>query len=51
MPRLAALGFPHARGPALDLLADAMGFFFVFDDHSTAPSAATPPRPPASARC
>ncbi|MGW5768864.1 terpene synthase family protein [Streptomyces longwoodensis] len=37
MPRLAALGFPHARGPALDLLADAMGFFFVFDDQFDGP--------------
>jgi avermitilol synthase len=32
MPRLAAYGFPYARGPALDLCADAMAFFFVFDD-------------------
>ncbi|MET9700492.1 terpene cyclase [Streptomyces sp. NPDC006529] len=32
MPRLAALGFPCARGTALDLCADAMAFFFVFDD-------------------
>ncbi|MFD3759923.1 terpene cyclase [Streptomyces sp. NPDC058622] len=32
MPRLAALGFPYAQGPALDLCADAMAFFFVFDD-------------------
>ncbi|MFJ3233801.1 terpene cyclase [Streptomyces sp. NPDC086787] len=32
MPRLAALGFPCARGPALDLCADAMALFFVFDD-------------------
>ncbi|MFJ4813326.1 terpene synthase family protein [Streptomyces longwoodensis] len=37
MPRLAALGFPHARGQALDLLADAMGFFFVFDDQFDGP--------------
>ncbi|MFI9155536.1 terpene cyclase [Streptomyces sp. NPDC053367] len=37
MPRLAALGFPHARGPGLDLLADAMGFFFVFDDQLDGP--------------
>lgn len=37
MPRLAALGFPHARGPALDLCADAMGFFFVFDDQFDGP--------------
>lgn len=32
MARLAALGFPYARGPALDLCTDAMAFFFVFDD-------------------
>ncbi|MEV7401953.1 terpene cyclase [Streptomyces sp. NPDC091267] len=32
MPRLAALGFPYAQGPALDLCVDAMAFFFVFDD-------------------
>lgn len=32
MPRLAALGFPYAQGPALDLCADAMALFFVFDD-------------------
>ncbi len=32
MPRLAAYGFPYAEGPALDLCADAMAFFFVFDD-------------------
>ncbi|GAA1244848.1 hypothetical protein GCM10009665_39630 [Kitasatospora nipponensis] len=32
MPRLAAHGFPYAQGPALDLCADAMAFFFVFDD-------------------
>ncbi len=32
MPRLAALGFPGARGGMLDLCADAMAFFFVFDD-------------------
>ncbi|MCQ9181648.1 terpene cyclase [Streptomyces sp. IBSBF 2953] len=37
MPRLAALGFPHARGPELDLCADAMGFFFVFDDQFDGP--------------
>ncbi|MCQ9130330.1 terpene synthase family protein [Streptomyces hilarionis] len=37
MPRLAALGFPHARGAALDLCADAMGFFFVFDDQFDGP--------------
>ncbi|MGW2787427.1 terpene synthase family protein [Streptomyces populi] len=32
MPCLAALGFPYARGPALELCADAMALFFVFDD-------------------
>ncbi|MER5618629.1 hypothetical protein [Streptomyces sp. NPDC002215] len=32
MPRLAALGFPYAQGAALDLCADAMALFFVFDD-------------------
>jgi pentalenene synthase/avermitilol synthase len=32
MPRLAALGFPYARGAALELCADAMALFFVFDD-------------------
>ncbi|WTW98797.1 hypothetical protein OG216_38065 [Streptomycetaceae bacterium NBC_01309] len=32
MPGLAALGYPHARGAELDLCADAMAFFFVFDD-------------------
>ncbi|MGW2913039.1 terpene synthase family protein [Streptomyces asoensis] len=37
MTRLAALGFPHARGRALDLCADAMGFFFVFDDQFDGP--------------
>ncbi|MFE5588180.1 hypothetical protein [Kitasatospora sp. NPDC056531] len=31
MPRLAAYGFPHARGPELDLCADTMAFFFVFE--------------------
>ncbi|MFJ5273379.1 terpene synthase family protein [Streptomyces sp. NPDC088358] len=37
MPGLAALGFPYAQGPALDLCADAMGFFFVFDDQFDGP--------------
>ncbi|MGW2270245.1 terpene synthase family protein [Streptomyces yangpuensis] len=32
MPLLAALGFPYAQGAMLDLCADAMAFFFVFDD-------------------
>ncbi|MFD9476945.1 MULTISPECIES: hypothetical protein [Streptomyces] len=31
MPLLAAHGFPRAQGPALDLCADAMAFFFVSD--------------------
>ncbi|MFE2285572.1 terpene cyclase [Streptomyces sp. NPDC059443] len=32
MPRLAAAGVPYAQGPALDLCADSMALFFVFDD-------------------
>ncbi|WP_328764852.1 terpene synthase family protein [Streptomyces sp. NBC_00272] len=44
MPRLAALGFPHARGPALELCADAMGFFFVFDDQFDGPLGLDPAR-------
>ncbi|MFI6985163.1 terpene cyclase [Embleya sp. NPDC050154] len=37
MPGLAALGYPHARGAALDLCADTMAFFFVFDDQFDGP--------------
>ncbi|MFJ2753180.1 terpene cyclase [Streptomyces sp. NPDC087297] len=44
MPRLAALGYPHARGVALDLCADAMGFFFVFDDQFDGPLGRDPAR-------
>ncbi|MFE7932387.1 terpene cyclase [Streptomyces sp. NPDC057456] len=44
MPRLAALGFPHARGAALNLCADAMGFFFVFDDQFDGPLGRDPAR-------
>ncbi|MET7457998.1 terpene cyclase [Streptomyces sp. NPDC005574] len=44
MPRLAALGFPHAQGPALALCADAMGFFFVFDDQFDGPLGRDPAR-------
>ncbi|MFD5410200.1 terpene synthase family protein [Streptomyces nojiriensis] len=44
MPRLAALGYPHARGAALDLCADAMGFFFVFDDQFDGPLGRDPAR-------
>ncbi|MYS23210.1 pentalenene synthase/avermitilol synthase [Streptomyces sp. DvalAA-14] len=44
MPRLAALGFPYARGPALDLCADAMAFFFVFDDQFDGPLGREPAR-------
>ncbi|MFC4036643.1 terpene cyclase [Streptomyces polygonati] len=44
MPRLAALGFPYARGPALDLCADAMAFFFVFDDQFDGPLGRDPAR-------
>ncbi|MEU3369269.1 terpene cyclase [Streptomyces sp. NPDC006660] len=44
MPRLAALGFAHADSPALDLCADAMGFFFVFDDQFDGPLGRDPAR-------
>ncbi|WP_328306679.1 terpene cyclase [Streptomyces sp. NBC_00442] len=44
MPRLAALGFPHAEGPALDLCADAMAFFFIFDDQFDGPLGRDPAR-------
>ncbi|MFI1653074.1 terpene cyclase [Streptomyces avidinii] len=37
MPRLAALGYPYARGPVLDLCVDAMGFFFFDDDQFDGP--------------
>jgi pentalenene synthase/avermitilol synthase len=37
MPKLAALGFPYATGEGLDLCADAMAFFFVFDDQFDGP--------------
>ncbi|MFF0000783.1 terpene synthase family protein [Streptomyces avermitilis] len=44
MPRLAACGFPYARGAALDLCADAMAFFFVFDDQFDGPLGRDPAR-------
>jgi pentalenene synthase/avermitilol synthase len=44
MPLLAALGLPHARGAALDLCADAMAFFFVFDDQFDGPLGQDPAR-------
>ncbi|MER5934042.1 terpene cyclase [Streptomyces sp. NPDC002054] len=44
MPRLAAYGFPHATGPVLDLCADTMGFFFVFDDQFDGPLGQNPAR-------
>ncbi|MFG2720633.1 terpene cyclase [Streptomyces sp. NPDC048416] len=44
MPRLAALGLPHAVGPALELCADAMAFFFVFDDQFDGPLGRDPAR-------
>ena len=44
MPGLAALGFPYARGPALDLCTDAMAFFFVFDDQFDGPLGRSPSR-------
>ncbi|MEU6556345.1 terpene cyclase [Streptomyces sp. NPDC046915] len=50
MPRLAALGFPHARGAALELCADAMAFFFVFDDQFDGPLGQDPARAAAVCR-
>ncbi|WP_327287424.1 terpene synthase family protein [Streptomyces sp. NBC_01198] len=44
MPRLAALGYPYARGAALDLCADAMAFFFIFDDQFDGPLGRDPAR-------
>lgn len=44
MPLLAAHGFPYAQGPALDLCADAMAFFFVFDDQFDGPLGQDPAR-------
>ncbi|MER7049624.1 terpene synthase family protein [Streptomyces jumonjinensis] len=49
MPLLAARGFPYATGPALDLCADAMAFFFVFDDQFDGPLGRDPAR--AAAAC
>ncbi|MFB6808887.1 terpene cyclase [Streptomyces sp. NPDC056387] len=49
MPLLAAYGFPYAQGPALDLCADAMAFFFVFDDQFDGPLGRDPAR--AAAAC
>lgn len=44
MPKLAALGFPYATGDGLDLCADAMAFFFVFDDQFDGPLGRHPDR-------
>jgi avermitilol synthase len=44
MPKLAALGFPYATGEGLDLCADAMAFFFVFDDQFDGPLGRHPDR-------
>lgn len=44
MPKLAALGFPYATGEELDLCADAMAFFFVFDDQFDGPLGRHPDR-------
>ncbi len=44
IPRLAAYGYPYAEGPALDLCADAMAFFFVFDDQFDGPLGQAPDR-------
>ena len=37
MPKLAAYGFPYATGADLELCADAMAFFFLFDDQFDGP--------------
>ncbi|MFD7097757.1 terpene synthase family protein [Streptomyces xanthophaeus] len=50
MPLLAAYGFPYAHGPALDLCADAMAFFFVFDDQFDGPLGQDPARAAAVCR-
>ncbi|MFE2140302.1 terpene cyclase [Streptomyces sp. NPDC059456] len=50
MPLLAASGFPYAQGPALDLCADAMAFFFVFDDQFDGPLGQDPARAAAACR-
>lgn len=42
MPRLAAYGFPYATGAELDLCADAMAFFFLFDDQFDGPLGSRP---------
>lgn len=44
MPKLAAFGFPYAMGDGLDLCADAMAFFFVFDDQFDGPLGRHPDR-------
>ncbi|MFF4331132.1 terpene cyclase [Streptomyces sp. NPDC001591] len=44
MTLLAACGFPYTTGPALDLCADAMAFFFVFDDQFDGPLGQDPAR-------
>ncbi|MFG2752390.1 terpene synthase family protein [Streptomyces xanthophaeus] len=49
-PLLAAYGFPYAHGPALDLCADAMAFFFVFDDQFDGPLGQDPARAAAVCR-
>ncbi|MEU8794080.1 terpene cyclase [Streptomyces sp. NPDC048643] len=49
MPGLAAHGMPYARAAGLDLCADAMAFFFVFDDQFDGPLGRDPAR--AAAAC
>lgn len=44
MPRLAAYGFPYAQGAELDLCADTMAFFFIFDDQFDGPLGRDPAR-------
>ncbi|MFC8956124.1 terpene cyclase [Streptomyces sp. NPDC057101] len=42
IPRLAAYGFPYTEGSELDLCADAMAFFFLFDDQFDGPLGQAP---------
>ncbi|MFV8133007.1 terpene synthase family protein [Streptomyces syringium] len=44
LPRLAAYGFPQLQGPDLDICADALTFFFLFDDQFDGPLGRAPDR-------
>lgn len=44
MAKLAAYGYPYAKGPDLDLCADTMAFFFLFDDQFDGPLGRLPDR-------